>query len=65
MANKKNKNKQRNNEFHDDVADIKSGSNRKKHHRKSKRHFDKDALRGIIDGTVDMDAYQDYVEEEH
>jgi len=64
MSNKKNKNKQRN-EHHDDVRDIKSGSNRKKHKRKSKRHFDKDALRGIMDGTVDMDSYHDYIEEEH
>ena len=48
----------------EDVREIKSRGKRKKHKRKAKRHFDKDALRGIIDGTVDMDAYQDYVNDE-
>ena len=64
MSNKKNK-KNKKNDYQDDICDIKSKSNRKKHKRKSKRHFDKDALRGIMDGTVDVDSYQDYVEEEH
>jgi len=45
----------------EDVRDIKSRGKRKKHKKKAKRHFDKDALRGIMDGTIDVDAYQDYV----
>jgi hypothetical protein len=45
----------------EDYKEMKTRGRRKKHQRKSKRHFDKDALRGIMDGTVDMDAYQDYV----
>ena len=48
----------------EDYKSMKSRGKRKKHQRKSKRHFDKDALRGIMDGTVDMDAYQDYVNDE-
>ena len=44
---------------------MKKRGKNKKHQRKSKRHFDKDALRGIMDGTVDMDAYQDYVNDEN
>jgi len=48
----------------EDYKAMKSRGRRKKHQRKSKRHFDKDALRGIMDGTVDMDAYQDYVNDE-
>ena len=49
----------------EDYRTMRKRGKHKKHHRKSKRHFDKDALRGIMDGTVDMDAYQDYVNEEH
>ena len=48
----------------EDYKTMKSRGKRKKHQRKSKRHFDKDVLRGIMDGTVDMDAYQDYVNDE-
>ena len=48
----------------EDYKEMKTRGRRKKHQRKSKRHFDKDALRGIMDGTVDMDAYQDYVNDE-
>ena len=48
----------------EDYKSMKSRGKKKKHQRKSKRHFDKDALRGIMDGTVDMDAYQDYVNDE-
>ena len=49
----------------EDYKEMKTRGRRKKHQRKSKRHFDKDALRGIMDGTVDMDAYQDYVNDEY
>ena len=49
----------------EDYREMKQRGRRKKHQRKSKRHFDKDALRGIMDGTVDMDAYQDYVNDEN
>ena len=49
----------------EDYRAMKNRGKKKKHQRKSKRHFDKDALRGIMDGTVDVDSYQDYVEEEH
>tara|TARA_Y100000034_G_scaffold117065_1_gene156145 strand:- start:932 stop:1120 length:189 start_codon:yes stop_codon:yes gene_type:complete len=49
----------------EDYRAMKSRGKRKKHQRKSKRHFDKDALRGIMDGTVDVDAYQDYVNDEY
>ena len=49
----------------EDYRAMKQRGKRKKHQRKSKRHFDKDALRGIMDGTVDMDAYQDYVNDEY
>jgi len=45
----------------EDYKAMKKRGKNKKHHRKSKRHFDKDDLRGIMDGRVDMDAYQDYV----
>ena len=48
----------------EDYRSMKNRGKKKKHQRKSKRHFDKDVLRGIMDGTVDMDAYQDYVNEE-
>jgi len=48
----------------EDYRAMKTRGRKKKHQRKSKRHFDKDALRGIMDGTVDMDAYQDYVNDE-
>lgn len=54
-----------NKDSYEDRKAIKSKSNKKKQQRKSKRHFDKQSLRGIMDGTVDMDAYQDYVNEEH
>tara|TARA_Y100000034_G_scaffold116191_1_gene154224 strand:- start:272 stop:463 length:192 start_codon:yes stop_codon:yes gene_type:complete len=50
---------------YEDMRELKSRGKRKKHKRKTKRHFDKDALRGIMDGTVDMDAYQDYVNDEN
>ena len=49
----------------EDYRAMKTRGRKKKHQRKSKRHFDKDALRGIMDGTVDMDAYQDYVNDEN
>ena len=49
----------------EDYRAMKKTGKNKKHQRKSKRHFDKDALRGIMDGTVDMDAYQDYVNDEN
>jgi len=49
----------------EDYKEMKTRGRRKKHQRKSKRHFDKDALRGRMDGTVDMDAYQDYVNDEY
>ena len=55
----------KNNKNHDgdeDKKTIKSKGKRKKRQRKSKRHFDKEALRGIIDGTVDVDAYEDYID---
>ena len=58
------KNKKNNKTNAEDYNETKSRGKRKKHQRKSKRHFDKDALRGIMDGTVDVDAYQDYVNEE-
>ena len=61
---KKSENKKGNNFDAEDYRETKSRGKRKKHQRKSKRHFDKDALRGIMDGTVDMDAYQDYVNDE-
>jgi len=49
----------------EDIRDMKPRGRRKKQKKKAKRHFDKDALRGIMDGTVDMDAYQDYVNDEY
>ena len=49
----------------EDYREMRSRGRRKKHQRKSKRYFDKDALRGIMNGTVDMDAYQDYVNDEY
>ena len=48
----------------EDICDMKPRGRRKKQRKKAKRHFDKDALRGIMDGTIDMDAYQDYVDKE-
>jgi hypothetical protein len=65
VSRKNNKKRNNNNDSFEDRQDIKSRGNKKKHQRKSKRHFDKDALRGIIDGTINIDAYQDYVDEEH
>ena len=62
MSKKRNKNGQ--SDF-EDINELKSRGKRKKHKRKTKRHFDKDALRGIIDGTIDVDAYQDYVNDEY
>ena len=59
------KKKNKNNTDAEDYRDIKSRGRSKKHKKKAKRHFDKDALRGIMDGTVDMDAYQDYVNDEY
>tara|TARA_R100000008_G_scaffold45015_2_gene26369 strand:- start:20428 stop:20616 length:189 start_codon:yes stop_codon:yes gene_type:complete len=60
------KKKKKGNDFAaDDYREMKARGKRKKHQRKSKRHFDKDALRGIMDGTVDIDAYQDYVNDEY
>ena len=61
---KKRKNKNKTSMDFEDYNDIKSRRSAKKHKKKAKRHFDKDALRGIMDGTVDMDAYQDYVNDE-
>ena len=60
MSQKKNKNYDSN----EDQKTIKSKGKKKKQRRKSKRHFDKDALRGIMDGTINVDAYQDYVDGE-
>ena len=48
----------------EDIRDMKPRGRRKKQKKKAKRHFDKDALRGIMDGTIDVDAYQDYVDKE-
>lgn len=59
------RNNNNNKDSYEDQKAIKSKSNKKKQQRKSKRHFDKEALRGIIDGTVNIDAYQDYVDDEH
>ena len=64
MSSKNNKKRNNYDSFEDRQA-IKSRGKKKKHQRKSKRHFDKEALRGIMDGTVNVDAYQDYVDEEH
>ena len=59
------KNNKKNHDSYEDKQDIKSSGKKKKHTRKSKRHFDKEALRGIIDGTINIEAYQDYVDGEH
>ncbi|MAH44007.1 hypothetical protein CL614_09895 [archaeon] len=48
----------------EDIRDMKPRGRRKKQKKKAKRHFDKDALRGIMNGTIDVDAYQDYVDKE-
>lgn len=48
----------------EDYKAIKS-SRTKKHKKKAQRHFDKNALRGIITGTVDVEKYQQYVDDEH
>ena len=58
------KNSKRSYDTNEDRQDIKSRGKKKKQRRKAKRHFDKEAIRGIIDGTVDTDAYQEYVEGE-
>jgi hypothetical protein len=54
----------KNYDSNEDKKAIKSGGKKKKQRRKSKRHFDKDALRGIMDGTINLDAYQEYIEDE-
>tara|TARA_Y100000034_G_C6856523_1_gene389297 strand:- start:634 stop:828 length:195 start_codon:yes stop_codon:yes gene_type:complete len=59
---RKRKKQQRNFDSYEDRQEIKSSSRKKKQQRKSKRHFDKEALRGIMDGTINVDAYQDYVD---
>ena len=61
MSNKK----KSNNLDAEDYKETKSRGRSKKHKRKSKRHFDKEALRGIMDGTLNIDAYHDYVDGEH
>lgn len=60
MSRKNNKNYDSN----EDRKAIRSRGKKKKQRRKTKRHFDKEALRGIIDGTINVDAYQDYVDGE-
>jgi hypothetical protein len=62
---KKNNKRRKGEDSVEDRKAIKSGGKKKKQRRKAQRHFDKDALRGIIDGTVNVDAYQDYVDGEH
>ena len=60
MSQKNNKNYDSN----EDRREIKSRGKKKKQRIKSKRHFDKEALRGIMDGTINVDAYQEYIEDE-
>ena len=61
MANKSNKRRSKSDSPEDNHAT--KSTRRKKYKRKAKRHFDKDALRGIMDGTVDVDKYQQYVDD--
>lgn len=61
---RKRKKQQRNFDSYEDRQEIKASGRKKKQQRKSKRHFDKEALRGIMDGTINVDAYQDYVDGE-
>ena len=64
MGRRKNKRKKENYDSYDDFNDIRSRGRSKKHKKKAQRHFDKSALRGIMDGTINVDAYQDYVDDE-
>ena len=61
---KKNNKRRKGGDSAEDIKAIKSRGKKKKHQRKAQRYFDKDALRGIIDGTINVDAYQDYVDGE-
>lgn len=56
--------KRRNQDSPEDYGEIKS-TKRRKYKKKAQRHFDKNALRGIIDGTVDVEKYRQYVDDEH
>lgn len=60
---RKKRNRNNNNSYneYEDIRDMNRGGQRKSK-RKRKRHNEKKYLDGVVNGEIDPDAYQDFIE---